>query len=380
LQSFWPPEYSALDFELPENLIAAQPVVPADHARLMVIDRAAGTIRHDYFYNLPAYLCAGDAIFYNATRVEERRAYLRKPGGDKAFECVFLKIAPNPGPSPKPGGREKGKSSVPLPRLGEGDAEGRGRGEIWQVLMRNIRRLKDGQLLQAVKDAAYEFTLRRQGDRIYLESKKPLAAVDFARIGEMPIPPYMRRAAAATDTETYQNFFKEQIEQKDKISGSAASPTAALHFTPELFEKVKAGGVEFHPVCLDIGYGTFAPVTEDNFAQGKLHAEHYYIPPASAQRLQAAGGKKIALGTTSLRALLSLARYGATEGETEIFIKPGDAITGVDGLITNFHLPQSSLILLTAAFCGEKLLADAYREAIRLGYRFYSYGDAMLIL
>ncbi len=355
MQSFWPREYSALDFELPEKLIAAQPVSPADHARLMVIDRTTGTIQHDHFYNLGRYLLAGDAIFYNATRVEERRAYLKKPGSEKNFECVFLKVAP------KSGGRV-------------------GDGGVWQVLMRSIRRLKDGQLLQAVKDATYEFTLRREDDRIYLESKTPLAAADFARIGEMPIPPYMRRAADATDAETYQNFFNEQIEQKEKISGSAASPTAALHFTPELFDKVKAGGIEFHPVCLDIGYGTFAPVTEANFAQRKLHSEHYYIPPASIRRLETAVGRKIALGTTSLRALLSLAHYGAPEGETEIFIKPGDILPGVDGLITNFHLPQSSLILLTAAFCGEKLLADAYHEAIRLGYRFYSYGDAMLII
>jgi S-adenosylmethionine:tRNA ribosyltransferase-isomerase len=348
MESYWPAAYSALDFELPENLIATEPVTPADHARLMVIDRSRGEIRHDYFYNLGKYLASADAVIYNATRVEERRAYLRRADGDKLFECVFLK------------------------------AVGRGRGQTWQVLMRNIRRLKDGTVLMAAKDAAYEFTLRRKANLFFLQTNRPLGAADFARIGEMPIPPYMRRSANSADSETYQNFFREQIEEKDKVNGSAASPTAALHFTPALHERLRGEGIEFHPVCLDIGYGTFAPLTSENFATGKLHAEHYYIPPQTATRL-GVGGRKIALGTTALRALLSLKRYGSTEGETEIFITPGAKITAVDGLITNFHLPRSSLLLLTAAICGEKLLIDAYREAIARGYRFYSYGDAMLI-
>lgn len=364
MTSFWPEEYADLDFDLPEDLIATEPVVPADHARLMVIERASGATTHDHFYNLGKYLSLPDSIFYNATRVEERRAYLKKPDADRLFECVFLKIAPPP---------------IPLPKFGEGVAEGRGRGDVWQVLMRNIRRLKDGATLVAAKDSAHKFVLRRRGEQIFLESSQPISAADFARIGEMPIPPYMRRAAAPTDSETYQNFFKEQIAQKEKVQGSAASPTAALHFTPGLHEMLSTQGLEFHPVCLDIGYGTFAPLTEENFTQSKLHAEHYYIPPATVERLSSTG-RKIALGTTALRALLSFQRYGVAEGESEIFITPKDNITGVDGLITNFHLPRSSLILLTAAFCGRKLLAQAYREAIQRGYRFYSYGDAMLII
>lgn len=346
MTSFWPEEYADLDFDLAENLIAKEPVFPADHARLMVVNRASGVIAHDHFYNLGKYLTVPDALFYNATRVEERRAYLKKPGEEKLFECVFLKET-TPG--------------------------------VWQVLMRNIRRLKEGCPLVANKDDAYEFRLRRGGDQIFLESSRRLGPVDFALIGEMPIPPYMKRAATATGAETYQNFFKEQIESVDKVRGSAASPTAALHFTTDLHTKLRQGGIEFFPVCLDIGYGTFAPLTEENFRQGKLHAEHYYIPTATAERFGGMG-RKIALGTTALRALLSLQKYGIAEGESEIFVTPEDRIAGVGGLITNFHLPRSSLILLTAAFCGRKLLAHAYREAIEQGYRFYSYGDAMLIL
>ena len=354
MTGFWPTEYAELDFALPDEFIAKLPVQPADHARLLVVDRATETLTHDHFYNLGKYLAAGDAIFYNATRVEQRRSYLKKPDSEKRFECVFLKIVPETGAA--------------MPR------------QVWQVLMRNIRRLKDGAALVAVQDESYKFTLRRRGEGIFLESDIPLGEHDFVRIGEMPIPPYMRRAATAGEAETYQNFFRNQIEEKEKIAGSAASPTAALHFTPALFENLKSGGVGFYPVCLDIGYGTFAPLTAANFENAKLHSEHYYIPAATAEKLRDMAGRRVALGTTSLRALLSLQHYGTTEGETEIFVKPGDVIAGVEGLITNFHLPQSSLILLTAAFCGTRLLAHAYSEAMRLGYRFYSYGDAMLII
>lgn len=315
----------------------------------MVVNRATGTIGHDHFYNLGTHLSAGDKIFYNATRVESRRAYLKRKNSEKLFECVFLKAT---------------------------------RDELtWQVLMRNIRRLKDGEILTAAKDATYEFILQRHDDQLYLSSNKRLGAADFARIGEMPIPPYMKRAANSSDSATYQNFFLDQIQEKEKIAGSAASPTAALHFTAELHGRLRAGGIEFHPVCLDIGYGTFAPLTRENFAKGELHAEHFYIPPTTESHLRAAtSGRRVALGTTTLRAILSCQRYEANEGETQIFVKPGDKITGVEALITNFHLPKSSLLLLTAAFCGENLLLKAYTEAIRLKYRFYSYGDAMLII
>lgn len=366
----WPADYSDLDFVLPEELIAKYPVEPADHARLMVINRQNGSIGHDHFYNLGHYLTAGDAIVYNATQVEERRVYLQPEGSEKSFECVFLKAMPVP-----PG-------SCFFSSTGQTEgAEDTAVAEVWQVLMRNIRRLKDGSLLCAAKDASYRFVLGRVGDKIFVSSNRCLASPDFARIGEMPLPPYMKRAASARDSENYQNFFKGQIAEKDKIRGSAASPTAALHFTQALYSGLRGQGVGFYPICLDIGYGTFAPLTPQNFSQGTLHAEHYFIPTATAELLRAGYGKRrIALGTTSLRALLSFHAYQKTEGETHIFVRPGDTIAGVEGLITNFHLPQSSLLLLIAAFAGRELTARAYREAVKERYRFFSYGDAMLII
>lgn len=362
-KSWWPTEYADLEFDLPEELIAKYPIEPADHARLMVINRAAGTLAHDYFFNLGKYLLPGDAIVYNATQVEERRVQLKHADSEKLFDCVFLKIAPFPPTAESPASREWPK------------------GGTWRVLMRNIRRLKDGAVLCAIKDAAYEFVLSRHQDKIFLHANRSLKSSDFARIGEMPLPPYMKRRAEAKDSETYQNFFSQQIAEKDKVQGSVASPTAALHFTQDLYAKLRAQSVGFFPVCLDIGYGTFAPLTEQNFATASLHAEHYFMPQATAELLQSGMDKRrIALGTTALRALLSYHAYRQTEGETRLFVKPGDALNGVEGLITNFHLPRSSLLLLVAAFAGRELIARAYREAVGQRYRFFSYGDAMLII
>jgi len=362
----WPAEYSDLDFDLPEDLIARHPAEPADSARLMVIRRSDQSITHSHFSRLGEYLTAGDNIFYNATRVEERRTYLQKPGSDKQFECVFLKkVAP---------------VALGAPLSGE-LITGADTGEIWQVLMRNIRRLKDGAKLLAAKDQSYEFILSRNSGQIFLTTRRQLSAEDFARIGEMPLPPYLRRSATAKDSETYQNFFARQLNAAEKILGSAAAPTAALHFTGELYSRLAAQGVKFHPLCLDIGYGTFAPLTEQNFQTGKLHAEHFFIPPETAAAFQLKEPqRKLVLGTTALRALLTYARTGVSEGETEIFIRGNEVIGEIDGLITNFHLPRSSLLLLVSAFAGCKFLGRAYREAVERKYRFYSYGDAMLIL
>lgn len=366
----WPDCYADLDFELPVEQIAQFPVEPADHARLMVVDRAGQSIEHDYFYNLGRYLRSGDAIIYNATQVEARRVRLQVTGSEKILECVFLKTVY---PAALPTHAEA---------LRQAETTGTKTGiKTWQVLMRNIRRLKDGAVLHAVKDSSYKFVLTRVEDKIYVETERSLCPADFAHIGEMPLPPYMKRAATARDSETYQNFFSRQIVEKDKVQGSVASPTAALHFTQDLFARLQTMGVGFYPLCLDIGYGTFAPLTEQNFSAASLHAEHYFIPQTTGELVRSAvGRRRIALGTTSLRALLSFQTYGKNEGETQIFIKPGDTLTGVEGLITNFHLPQSSLLLLVAAFAGRELTKRAYREALEQKYRFFSYGDAMLII
>lgn len=352
MSEFWPAEYSDLDFDLPKEQIATEPADPADSARLMVVNRHSGNITHDIFANLGNHLAAGDAIYYNATRVEARRVRLKRADGEAQFECVFLKSVPH-------------ESAA----------------QIWQVLMRNVRRLKDGAELVAVADSSYRFRLSRREEKLLLTTQRALSAEDFARLGEMPLPPYMHRVATERDAATYQNFFEQQMAEQEKIQGSAAAPTAALHFTTALYTKLHAQQVNFLPLCLDIGYGTFAPLTEKNFASGKLHAEHYYIPPATAAAFKAqTAARKVVLGTTALRALVSFERSDETEGETELFVRGDDRLTGIDALITNFHLPRSSLLLLVAAFCGKSLLAKAYHEALAQKYRFYSYGDAMLIL
>lgn len=352
MTEFWPVEFSDLDFELPENQIATEPAEPADSARLMVIDRQTGSITHDIFANLGNHLASGDAIYYNATRVEARRVRLKRADGEAQFECVFLQLVPGEGP-----------------------------GQTWHVLMRNVRRLKEGAELFAAADPTYRFRLSRHEEKLLLTTERSLSAEDFARVGEMPLPPYMHRAATERDAATYQNFFERQMAEREKIQGSAAAPTAALHFTSALHAKLRAQQVDFLPLCLDIGYGTFAPLTEKNFTSGKLHAEHYYIPPETAAAFKArSAARKVVLGTTALRALVSFEHSGAAEGETELFVHGDEQLTGFDGLITNFHLPRSSLLLLVAAFCGKKLLAQAYHEALAQKYRFYSYGDAMLIL
>lgn len=357
MQEFWPAEYSDLDFDLPEEQIATEPADPADSARLMVVNRHSGSITHDIFANLGNHLAPGDAIYYNATRVEARRVRLKRADGEAQFECVFLKASPD---------------AMSAGLKGQ---------QTWQVLMRNVRRLKDGAELLAIADSSYRFRLSRGEDKLFLASDRVLGAEDFARLGEMPLPPYMHRAATERDATTYQNFFERQMAERDKIKGSAAAPTAALHFTTALYTKLRAQQVNFLPLCLDIGYGTFAPLTEKNFASGKLHAEHYYIPPATAAAYKAQdAARKVVLGTTALRALVSFERSGETEGETELFVRGDDRLTGIDALITNFHLPRSSLLLLVAAFCGKSLLGQAYQEALAQKYRFYSYGDAMLIL
>jgi len=352
MTEFWPVEFSDLDFDLPENLVATEPAEPGDSARLMVANRNTGTITHDIFANLGNHLAPGDAIYYNATRVEARRVRLKRSDGEAQFECVFLQVQP-----------------------GEGQAQ------TWQVLMRNVRRLKDGAELVAIADPAYRFRLSRFEEKLLLTTERSLSAEDFARVGEMPLPPYMHRAATERDATTYQNFFERQMAEREKIRGSAAAPTAALHFTSALHARLCAQQVNFLPLCLDIGYGTFAPLTEKNFTSGKLHAEHYYIPPETAAAFKArSAARKVVLGTTALRALVSFERSGTVEGETDLFVRGDERLQSIDALITNFHLPRSSLLLLVAAFCGKELLARAYREALAQKYRFYSYGDAMLIL
>ena len=347
------------DFELPDACVAQRPLAARDAARLLVLDRAAGTTQHRRFADLPEHLRAGDLLVLNETRVLAARLRARRAGGGAA-ELLLVR--------PLPDGR-------------------------WLALARPGARLKPGAEVTVVdaegRPAAAAVVEERAGEG--------LRAVRFpggdvpallARAGEMPLPPYIRRPAGAADREDYQTVFA-------RVPGAVAAPTAGLHFTSELLARLAAQGVETARLVLHVGPGTFRPVQVEDPAAHRLEAEWASVPAATAaavRRARQAGRRVVAVGTTATRALEAAARAagpaGATgpepdaafEGWVDLFIHPPFEFRAVDALVTNFHLPRSSLLLLVAAFAGRERVLAAYREAVAAGYRFYSYGDAMLIL
>ncbi|MBO4886611.1 MAG: tRNA preQ1(34) S-adenosylmethionine ribosyltransferase-isomerase QueA [Clostridia bacterium] len=333
-------------YDLPEERIAQTPVEPRDHSRLMVIDRATGDIAHRHFYDVTDYLRPGDALVINETRVIPARLIGERAGGG-VCELLLLK------------------------QLGP---------KKWETLARPGRRLKPG--------ATVSFGGGRLTARILAETDAGGRTVEFAcegafeaaldELGEMPLPPYIHEKLA--DRERYQTVYAKQ-------DGSAAAPTAGLHFTPELLERIRGMGVEIVPILLHVGLGTFRPVKVEDVEDHVMHSEYYEVTEEAASRLNAVkarGGRVIAVGTTSVRTLESAAgetgSLAARSGWTNIFIKPGYAFKMVDALITNFHLPGSTLIMLVSAFMGRERTLAAYELAVREGYRFFSFGDAMLIL
>ena len=342
-----------LDYHLPPELIAQEPVEPRDHARLLVLHRATGAIEHRRFYELGAYLRAGDVLVINDTKVI--RARLRGARVDTGGKVEVLLLRPEEG-NPfawrallKPGKRAKtGLSFV----FGSPPDE---------VTAQVQERLSDG-----------SFLLRFDRPRGEL-----LSLLD--RIGEVPLPPYIK--TPLTDDRPYQTVYARE-------PGSVAAPTAGLHFTERLLEELQSNGVHIVRITLHVGWATFKPITSEVVEQHQIGEEFYRVSPEAAEALNAAwarGNKVVAVGTTSVRTLETVAvdvhRVEPREGWTELFITVGHPFRAVDALITNFHLPRSSNLLLVAAFCGgmEKL-RPAYEEAVRLRYRFYSFGDAMLIL
>ncbi len=332
------------DFDLPQEQIAKFPVSPRDSSRLLVTHPRNGSLEHRLFRDLPSYLQPGDVLVLNTTKVLKARLRALNESG-RSFEVLLLS---------------------PL--------EGMHR---WRCLVRPGRQIADigsdlkfeggetGLVIRSQTDSRqFEISFKTQ------DSEAWLAWLD--RTGEVPLPPYLKREAVQSDSATYQTVYAE-------TPSSVAAPTAGLHFTPELLKTLKDKGVIFENICLDIGYGTFSPVEP---SAETLHSETYRIAPEVAKRLRLArqeGRRVIAVGTTSLRALESAAG-GALQGETCLFIKPGYRFSQVDGLITNFHLPQSSLFILVCAFMGTPNAQSAYRQAIEARYRFFSYGDAMAIL
>lgn len=333
-------------YDLPEELIAQTPVEPRDHSRMMVIPLDGGAIQHRHFYDVADYLNPGDALVINETRVIPARLLGERENGGAAEILLLKQVGPKhwetlvkPGRRLKPGARVSfGGGRLVAEIVGDTDAGGR------------------------VVDFICEGTLE--------------AALD--ELGEMPLPPYIHEKLE--DRERYQTVYA-------RSEGSAAAPTAGLHFTPELMERIRAKGVEIIPVLLHVGLGTFRPVKAEDVEDHVMHSEYYEVTEEAAQRLRAVrerGGRIIAVGTTSVRTLESAAEakgvLNAGSGWTNIFIKPGYEFKMIDGLITNFHLPGSTLVMLVSALLGRERTLAAYEEAVRERYRFFSFGDATLII
>ncbi len=335
------------DFPLPADLIASVPVEPRDAARLLVVDRASGAITHRRFADLATLVPPGDVLVLNRSRVLRARLLGTRASGAPA-EVLLL----------KPVG-----------------------GDAWEAMVSPGGKLKPGRLVHVAPgfDVEIVSVTERRTRIVRLITDGPADAA-IERVGHMPLPPYIDRPDEPADRERYQTVYARE-------PGSVAAPTAGLHFTTDLLAKLDAKGVRRAEVLLHVGAGTFKPVEVEDPAEHLMHEEWYSVSDEAARAVnaaRAAGGHVWAVGTTAVRTLESATgpdgRLAPGEGETRIFIRPPYAFRAVDRLVTNFHLPRSTLIMLVAAFAGYDLTMRAYREAIAERYRFYSYGDAMAIL
>ena len=336
---------SEFDYELPGELVAQEPLAERDASRMLVVDRATGTFSDSHFRSLPELLKQGDCIVINDSKVFPSRLFGRKEGYAREVE-IFL--------------------ARPL------DSERR----YWSALVRPGRHLHSGvhvELTPRLSAQILETGVRGER-RIRLEWTGDLDE-ELKRVGHVPLPPYIHRTDNPSDRERYQTIYAEQ-------QGSVAAPTAGLHFTPAVMQACESAGAEFARVTLHVGLGTFQPLVNDVVEENQLHSETYAISESAAAALNRAK-RRIAVGTTSVRTIETAAHAGglhASTGETNLFIYPGFDFLATDVLLTNFHLPKSSLLMLTCAFAGRELILEAYRHASRAGYRFFSYGDCMLIL
>ena len=335
---------SDFDFDLPDNLIAQNAVEPRDHSKLMVLGKDKQTIEHKKFYNISDYLKDGDVLVVNRTRVIPARLFGKKDTGS-ILECFLLK------------------------RLDL---------NTWEVLLKPAKKLKTGQkmvFLEGKLEAVLK-EIKDDGNRILEFIYEGNFEEILDELGEMPLPPYITEKLK--DKNRYQTVYAKEGE-------SVAAPTAGLHFTNELLEKLKDSGVELTEIYLDVGLGTFRPVQTENILEHKMHYEKYHIPEESAKiinRAKKEGRRIIAVGTTTVRTLESSnngTEVISGDGETDIFIYGDYKFKIVDALITNFHLPKSTLLMLISAFAGKEFIFSAYETAIQEKYRFYSFGDAMFI-
>ncbi len=332
-------------FELPEELIAQTPLQRRDGSRLLHLDKRSGAVEHGHFYDLPRYLHPGDCLVLNDSRVLPARLIGVRPSGG-GVELVLLRD------------------------LGEGK---------WECLSRPGRKTRPGQdlIFRDGELTATVLEVSEGGNRIVQFFFEGIFLEVLERLGKMPLPPYIREELL--DAERYQTVYSREL-------GSAAAPTAGLHFTKELLAKIEGMGVHIAYVTLHVGLGTFRPVKEEEIEDHPMHAEFCIVPERTAElvtRTKQAGGRIVAVGTTSCRTLESFAREDGTlepcSGWTDIFIYPGYRFKCVDALVTNFHLPESTLIMLVSALAGREHVLNAYRIAVEERYRFFSFGDAMLI-
>ena len=335
------------DYVLPEELIAQTPIKKRDESRLMVLNRKEQTIEHKIFKDIIDYLKPGDVLVRNNTKVIPARLYGKKETGAKVEFLLLNNIE----------------------------------GDIWESIVRPGNKLHVGTKV-IFGDGILEATILEvmPGGTRKVEFKYDGIFNEILdKIGLMPLPPYIHESLKEKDR--YQTVYA-------KYDGSAAAPTAGLHFTPELLEKIQEKGVEIANVTLHVGIGTFRPVKEDTVEAHKMHSEHFYIKQEDVDKINKAkqeGRRVIAVGTTSCRVLESIADENTgmvkpIEGDTEIFIYPGYKFKCIDGLITNFHLPQSTLLMLVSALAGKDYIMRAYKEAVKEKYRFFSFGDAMFIM
>ena len=332
-------------YDLPEERIAQTPVEPRDHSRLMVIHRDTDQIEHKHFYDVIDYLNPGDVLVINDTRVIPARLYGERPTGGACEVLLLRQLAPKKWETlVKPGKKLKPGAEIVF-------GDGRLRGRVLETTD------VGGRIVEFECEGTFE------------------AALDA--LGEMPLPPYIHEQFE--DRERYQTVYARH-------EGSAAAPTAGLHFTPELLNRIREKGIDVVPVLLHVGLGTFRPVKVENIEEHHMHSEYFEVTEDAAKRINAArerGGRIVAVGTTSVRTLESAAENGqlvAKRGETSIFIKPGYQYQMVDALSTNFHLPGSTLMMLVSALYDREKIISAYELAVKEKYRFFSFGDAMLIL
>jgi S-adenosylmethionine:tRNA ribosyltransferase-isomerase len=333
------------DFHLPEELIAQRPSSQRGGSRLFHLERDDCRFTHRWFREIPSLLKEGDLLVVNAVQVLQARVhFIRSTGG--RVEFLFTE------------------------RLGE---------DTWKTVSNRTSRLLPGERLTCEKERGLTIEiLGREDDHIMVKTSRPMTAELFSKVGSMPLPPYIRREADREDTDRYQTVYAGGGE-------AVAAPTAGLHFTPEILEEVRRRGITISPLYLDVSWGTFRPVRSRYIDEHRMHSENFFLPDETVrhmERTRERGGRIVAVGTTVLRVLESVCEgnsWRSGKGSTDIFIYPPRNFSSVDALVTNFHTPGSTLLMLVAAFAGYGCIMEAYREAVREKYRFFSYGDAMFI-